>query len=94
MALAERPFRIVVGSRDDALRDELDEARKNHAFLDSRHADFLTQYSGQWVAVYQERVVATAPDLEAMTQRLVELQIPSRNVALEFFDPEDLAQVL
>lgn len=75
---------------DNRLTPDLLAFEADHAWIDRNREMLLERYADQWVAVKDGRVIASAPDLEALLS-----QVPDpAHLCVEFVTREHLEMVL
>ena len=57
--------------------------------LSERYADFLREFPGQWIAIYEGRVRASSEHLEDLLKRLAGDGVPRGKAVVEYMDCTD-----
>ncbi len=65
---------------------ELQGFRKDSEILSSRKADLMDKYLKKWVAIYDGKVHANAPSLNAALREVDRLGLPRENIVVRFVD--------
>ena len=69
----------------------LDEFAKSDEVLLS--PALMCRYSGNWVAVFRGRIVAVAPELDIIRDKIHREKIPLGTVAIRFIEKEGMAAI-
>lgn len=54
------------------------------SFIDENREELLKRYDGNWVAVYNSRVVAHAKRFQELMQKLSSSDLPTNEILIEF----------
>ena len=71
------------------IQDELGSFRDDALYFDRRRGEFLGSYPHQWVAVYQQQVVAVAGELDELFRQIDERGVPRGRVYVEYVCDDD-----
>lgn len=78
------------------IRQELDCFREDVLYFDAHREELLAKYPHQWVAVYQQQLIAVAGELDELFRQIDANGVPRGRVFVEYVcdDDEDLVIVL
>ena len=83
----------AVGSPEDAA-EEMARFRDSAALLSSRHPRLIDRYEKQWVAVYQDKVLAHATSFDAVIREIDQGNVPRRHVLIRFIEKNQRTMIL
>ena len=66
----------------------------NHRYLRENHAELLKEYPDQWVAVYEQRVVASDSTIKGVFNKVDQMGICRGDVVGEFMDTNPTPMIL
>lgn len=83
-------FQIIDGrpviTDEERLKRDWDEADRNIKFLNTNYETLLQQYPDQWIAIYHEKVIATAIAHKDLLMKLDELDIRNKGEITKFLN--------
>ena len=85
---------IPVVVDETALTKLWDDSTRDANYLDRHYSELLKQYPDQWVAVYQENVVAKGATLKGVLRKVDKQGIRRSNVAIEYLDTNPLPLII
>ena len=88
-----RPSRRKQKIPEEQLKEQakavLQASRKDAEYLRLHHDELLTQYNGQWIGIYLEKIAGAAENVDDLLDELVEMNIPLKKVLVEYLGEED-----
>ena len=84
----------MVTMNRDTVRTALREAERERRYWDEHRDEFRRQYGDRFVAVWQDEVVATAPNLRQLREQLRESGLDSRHVWMRFIASRPRTMIL
>jgi hypothetical protein len=76
------------------IAEDLEQGRRDALFVDANREAFLAEYPERWIAVLDERVVATNANFRNLLAEIDILGVSRETVYLEFLTADDTALVL
>lgn len=73
---------------------ELERFKRDTQFYEAHRQDLLGKYPEQWVAIFDERVVGTAPDFDQLLDDLQTRHMPVGKVLVEHLTTKDELLIL
>lgn len=80
--------------RMPAQQTELERFRKDTAYYEAHREELLQQYPEQWAAIFDERVVGVASDVEHLLEKLKAKGIPPGKGLVEHLTRNDELLIL
>lgn len=76
------------------IAEQLRQFQVDVRFIQDHMAELLSKHPLQWVAVFEEKIVAVGGTLEEVVRRVEESGAPRGRIALKFLDPDPKPLVL
>ena len=83
MTASARKIAQGLGSLD-AIADDLEAFQQSARAFAALYPKLVDEYDGQWVALYDKRVIAHAADLPAILRQIDDLSIPRAASVVQF----------
>ena len=93
MPATEQEILTVLGN-PVAVDREIQEFRQTAQVLSSQHPRMIEEYPKQWIALYQEEVVARASTFKVLMAQIDERNLPRQNVVVRFIDRNQRTMIL
>ena len=92
-AITEKKLFAMLGNPADVVR-ELAEFEHSARLLSSEHAHMLEQYDGQWIGVYQGRVVASGKTMKDIMEQAREKHLPTQSMIVRRIEKNQRTLIL
>jgi hypothetical protein len=76
------------------VQEELERFRRDSDYLQAHYEELLDRYPERWVAVFNERVVGVAPELDELLDGLMAEGLPIGRVYVQFLTREEVDWIL
>jgi hypothetical protein len=77
-----------------SIKEELERARSDALYFESRRPELLHRYPNHWVAVYDKQVVGTAKELPILLTQIDNRGVPRDRVFIEYLTTDDTPLVV
>lgn len=71
------------------VQDELERFTSDMGYFEQHRQELLEQYAEQWVAVYDQQVVAAGKDLKRLVSRLNKHGIPASQTFVDYLTHDE-----
>lgn len=76
-------------------QDESDERfRKDIEYYEANEEEFLRNHRDHWIAVFDQRVVGTSPDLDDLLDTLQRKRLPIGHIYIQYARPDEEILIL
>ncbi len=82
------------GGTGSEIASHLDQFSQDTMYLASIRPELQNKYPDHWVAVYEKKIIATAPTLKEVMRTLQANKIPTARAVVDFLRAEPIAMVL